>query len=141
MREKFELACKIIGLLFFITGIFMLLSAIVFFLFYNTLDTISPGSRAMMSQSQIAELQEVSNSIRNYYAGVLLFGGIMEMLLGYYLMKSGNLFLKLCYPLKNRNVPVKPVPEIQLDIQSKESQPEPKEPSADKYAPPGYFEK
>ena len=141
MRDKFELACKIIGLLFFVAGIFVILTGIVVFLFIGTMDQIPPSSKALMTQSQIAELQDITNSVRNRYALAFLFAGILEMIIGFYLMKSKNIFLKLCYPFENKQVPVKLPPDIQLEVKSNESQVESKESSENKYAPPGYFEK
>ena len=141
MREKFELACKIIGLLFFVAGIFALFAGLAFFLLYNALDKIPQSSMAIMSQSQIAELQDISDSMRNTYALMFLFGGIVEILLGFYLMKSNNLFIKLCYPFRNQNVSEIRASDIQLNVKSDQSKPESKKPSGDKYAPPGYFKK
>jgi len=134
MRDKFELACKIIGLLFFVSGIFVILSGIIVFLFIGNIYTIPPSDKALMTQSQIAELQDITNSTRDRYALVFLFAGILEMILGFYLMKSENIFLKLCYPYENKPVPVMLSPDIQLKDKSKELQVESKEPSENKCA-------
>lgn len=138
MREKFELACKIVGLVLFVSSIFVLFSGLLFIIGYDTIETTPPSTRALMTQSQIVELQNMSNSFRNVSCLIISLGGILGMLLGFYLMKSNNLFIKLCYPIDKQNISVAP-PGIQLDVKTNESQTELKESSVDKYAPPGYF--
>ena len=141
MREKFELACKIIGLVLFVSSIFVLFSGIAIFItLSDTAKTIPQSTQALMTQTQIAELRDMSSSMRNMYTFIVLFFGIIEMLLGIYLMKSNNLFIKLCYPFENKNIPVIPPSDIQFDIKARESQQESKESSGDKYAPPGYYQ-
>jgi hypothetical protein len=75
----------------------------------------------------------------NRYVIVAAMISVFEVIFGVYLMKSNNLFVKLCYPFENKNTPVIPPPDIQLDIKTKESQQESKKLSENKYAPPGYF--
>jgi hypothetical protein len=142
MREKFELACKIVGLALYVSSILVLFSGIaIFIILLDTAKTIPHSTQALMTQTQIAELRDMSSSMRNMYTFIVLFFGIIEMLLGIYLMKSNNLFIKLCYPFENKNTPVIPPSDIQLDMKAKESQQESKKPSENKYAPPGNYQK
>jgi hypothetical protein len=140
MREKFELACKIIGLVLFCSSIFVLLSGIAIFVkLLDVTETIPQSSKALLTQSQIAELQNISSSMRIMYSTIVIFFGIMAMLLGIYLMKSNNLFVKLCYPARSKNVPEIPSEDIQVKINAKQPQKGPEVISENKYAPPGYF--
>jgi len=140
MREKFELACKIIGLVLFCGSILVLLSGIAIFVTLSDDVMLPQSSRALLTQSQIDELQNMSSSMRNMYSTIVIFFGIMAMLLGIYLMKSNNLFVKLCYPSKSENVSEIPSGEIQVKTNAEQPQKQSEAISENKYAPPGYFE-
>jgi c-di-AMP phosphodiesterase-like protein len=140
MREKFELACKIIGLMFFCTSIFVLLAAIAFFITITYIPEIPQSTMKLLTQSQITELQDMSNSMRNMYSLTITFFGIIEMLLGLYLMKSNNLFVKLCYPARSGSSNHDSFNDIKLDTKAEETHKHTKETSEKKYAPPGYFQ-
>ena len=142
MRDKFELACKIIGLIFFCIGAVYALSTIpMFFQKAPDVSQLYPDLSQVLNQSEINDMQKSASYIWGYALRTIIFFGIIPMLLGFYLMKSNNLFVKLCYPFEKRNIPVMQTPDIQLDVKPKESQEKVEKPSENKYAPPGYFQK
>ncbi len=141
MREKFELASKIIGLVFWGFGFITFVCVILIFVLKpDAMQMLPESARAVYNQSQIKELQNMTNYATYRYILVLAIVSVFEVFFGVYLMNSNNLFIKLCYPFENQNIP-SPTPDIQLEIKTKESQMESKKPSEDKYAPPGYFQK
>ncbi|MBN1972714.1 MAG: hypothetical protein JW787_03690 [Sedimentisphaerales bacterium] len=142
MREKFELSCKIIGLVFWGFGLMTIVCSILIFILRPDVTHILPESgRAMYSQSQINELRTVTNYTTNRYVLIFAMMSVFEVIFGVYLMKSNNLFIKLCYPCDNQNIPVNPPSDIQLDVKSQGFQKKTGEPSENKYAPPGYYQK
>jgi len=138
MRGKFELASKIIGLVFWGLGFITLVFAIlVFILKPDALRILPESARAIYSQTEIKELRSAGSYIMNRYVIIAAMMSVFEVFFGVYLMKSNNIFVKLCYPFEDQIMP-SPTPDIQLDIKSSEVQ---TKPSEDKYAPPGYFQK
>ena len=141
MREKFELASKIIGLVFWGLGFVAFVSAVLIFILKpDVIQMLPESARAVYNQQQIRELREINSQVVNRTIIIAAMIGVVQILLGVYLMKSNNLFVKICYPFENQNIPVTPSPDIRLGVKSNESQTEPKKSSGDKYAPPGYFQ-
>jgi hypothetical protein len=116
MREKFELSCKVVGVVFFCFGIVAFLCAIVFFIFkQDAVQSLPESARTLYSQSQINELQNASSYILNRYLIVLMILGFIEIFLGAYLMSSNNLFVRFCYPQRNNDSNINSSGDIKLD--------------------------
>ncbi len=140
MREKFELYCKAIGLVFFCLGVIAFLCAIVFFIFKpDAVQMLPESARTLYGQSQIDELQDASSYILNRYLIVLMILGFIEIFLGAYLMSSNNLFVRFCYPMRNNDSNINSSGDIKLDSFEVKNQKETEGTSETKYAPPGYF--
>ncbi len=138
MREKFQLASKIIGLVFWGLGFITFVCVILIFVLKpDAMQMLPESARAVYNQSQIKELRLAGSYVLNRYVIIVAMISVFEMFLGVYLMGSNNIFVKLCYPFENQIMP-SPTPDIQLDIKSSEVQ---TKPSEEKYAPPGYFQK
>jgi predicted membrane protein len=140
MREKFELSCKIIGLVVFCFGVIYFLIALGFFLIrLDAMQLLPQSARALYSESQVAEVRATASYLGVYVIKLLIFWGVLFVLVGIYLMKSNNLFVKLCYPKKSKNISEFTPDEIQPETNIKQPQKEAETSSENKYAPPGYF--
>ena len=140
MREKFELYCKVVGLIFFCVGIYCSLNSIPLF-FQKAPDAtkIFPQSTLkMLSNSDIAEMKAGVSYMWQYALKILILSGIVPILMGWYLMRSNNVFVRFCYPttpLTNKDSPQ----DIDLNVSNKkEHNVADKEDPESKYAPPGY---
>ena len=82
-RKKFELASKIIGLVCIIGGVFISIEAVLIYLNFPDLFSLAgkTGSRLW----------------RNVFA-TFLIQGTLPILMGVYLMHSGNIFIDWAYP-------------------------------------------
>ena len=143
MREKFELHCKTIGLAIFCIGV------------YNSLSSVSlslqkePDVTKMIPQSvlktlgrpDIADAQASASYMRKYTLKTILLAGIAPILMGVYLMRSNNLFVRLCYPTASGSPSSassgigKPA-ELDVSPNARGSADDKKQSS--RYAPPGY---
>jgi hypothetical protein len=146
MREKFELHCKTVGLVFFCIGAYYVLTSIpLFFQKAPDVARMVPQSASMppLVRSQIAQMRAGMSYIWQYALQVLLISGMAPLLMGIYLMRSNNLFVRLCYP--ERTGPASTGPGVAKEIvgpgvSAKVSRNADDKKSGNPYAPPGYFE-
>jgi hypothetical protein len=144
MRDRFELNCKTVGLVFLCIGAYYALTAVPLF-FHKEPDVTEIFPRSMfqgLTQSDIADIRAASANLWKYALRTLVLTGIAPMLTGLYLMRSNNLFVRLCYPTRGANLT--PPPSIsttvaELDAAPKAGNADERKPES-KYAPPGYFE-
>ena len=145
MRDKFELCCKVIGLVSFCVGIYVSLSAIpMFFQKEPDLTKFLPQSVVgRLSTSDLAGMKASASYLWQYALKRLAFHGIVPALIGLYLMRSGNVFVRLCYPMTGHRR-LQAGREQSEDIEFKA----PRQKAAGntgqsqdtKYAPPGYYQ-
>lgn len=145
MRDRFELNCRTVGLVFFCIGAYYALTAVPLFL-QKPADIkrmVPQSALRVFSEADIAELQAATSYIWKYALKTLLLSGIAPMLAGLYLMRSNNLFVRLCYPAGGAKLPSPP--SISKPFAEPDGAPrtpgnaDGKKPES-KYAPPGYFE-
>ena len=108
MRERFTLACRIIGLVIFCFGLLTILAALP--MLFMRPDV----SRVMVAPEWMAEtglwkqtVEAAEQSGKYWWAWALLamgVSGVIPLCLGLYLMMSGRLIINLCYP-EQRTVP------------------------------------
>jgi hypothetical protein len=145
MRDRFELNCKTVGLVFFCIGAFYALTAIPLFLRKpaDIKRMVPQSALRVFSEADIAELQAATSYTWKYALKTLLLSGIAPMLTGLYLMRSNNLFVRLCYPIRGGKSA--PSPGITTAVAEPDAAPkaagnsDERKPES-KYAPPGYFE-
>jgi hypothetical protein len=146
MREKFELHCKTVGLVAFCFGAFYVLTSIpLFFQKAPDVTRMVPQSALMppLVRSELAQMQAGMSYIWKHALQVLLISGIAPLLMGIYLMRSNNLFVRLCYPERSgQAAPISIVPnEAQApDVSVKVPRNADDKKTGSRYAPPGYFE-
>jgi hypothetical protein len=143
MRERFELHCRTIGLVLFCIG------------GYNSLTSVSllvqkePDVSRMIPQSalktlgpsNIAEIQAATSYTWKYTLRALLLSGIAPILMGVYLMRSNNLFVRLCYPTVTGSLPSTPRgtdEPAKLNVSPKVPGSADDKKQSSRYAPPGY---
>lgn len=142
MKEKFELYCKVVGLIFFCVGFYYCLSSIpLFFQKAPDVTNILPQSFLKpLSNSDIAEIKASASYIWQYALKTLILSGIVPIVMGWYLMRSNNLFVRFCYPttpLTNKDSGQ----DIDLNVSNKKEHNVVDEEDPDsKYAPPGYLQ-
>ncbi len=138
MKEKFELCCKVLGLALFCWGVITALSTIPMYFHQLKPDTFLPS--ILLNSPEGRQLaQEANRAASRTWAWAtiqLLLQGITPTLLGLYLMRSNNIFVRRCYPEASGSKPS--IAELQLRLAaSAAASPKAKE-SDDRYAPPGY---
>jgi hypothetical protein len=143
MRERFELHSKTVGLVVFCIGAYNSLSSGVLFLQGEPdVTKMMPSSTLkLLPRSDVAALQTSTSYVRKYALKALLLSGIAPLLLGFYLMRSNNLFVRLCYPAISGNPPSAPSgPDgpVKRNVSAKVAgSPDDRKPDS-RYAPPGY---
>lgn len=145
MRDQFELNCKTVGIVLLCVGAYYSLAAVPLF-FQREPDVTRMIPRSMLrgfTQSQIAEFQAATSYNWKYALKTLLLSGIAPMLAGLYLMRSNNLFVRLCYPAGHDTSASRPSigkPVAESDAAQKTPGNADEKKLESKYAPPGYFE-
>jgi hypothetical protein len=140
MREKFELCSKVLGLAVFCYGVIYSLSMIPTYFHQPRADTLVPPSmlNTVAGQQFASYMNEAMPRLFAWITVQLFLQGIVPALLGLYLMRSNNLFVRLCYP----NTPSPHIAstgsDIQLHTSSEASAQRKESKSDDRYAPPGY---
>ena len=142
MREKFELCCKVLGLVFFCIGIYYSLSSVpLYFQKAPDVTRLLPQSAlGGLSTSQIAEMNASFSYMWRYAVKQLVLLGIVPILMGWYLMRSNNLFVNYCYPGTTPTTSKQEADPPQLTV-VEEAIPEQPEPKGDeRFAPPEYHQ-
>jgi hypothetical protein len=144
MREKFELHCKTVGLVLFCIGIYSSLTSLSLLAQKGPdITKLLPQSELkMFAPSYLAEMQATASYARKHALTSLLLSGIAPILLGIYLMRSRNLFVRLCYP--DAGGPPSASGAIgapaRLDVPPKAPGNANDKDLGSRYAPPGYFD-
>jgi hypothetical protein len=145
MREKFELHSKTIGLVLFCLGVYSSLNSVVLLIQRQPDATkmIPSSALQMLSRSNIADMQATSSYVWKYDLRVLLLSGVAPILMGVYLMRSNNLFVRWCYPAVAGNSPAASSPANappKLNVSPKMPASAGDKRPDSRYAPPGYSE-
>ncbi len=143
MRERFELHCKTVGLIVFCVGVYSSLSSIALF-FQKAPDItkmIPQSALKTLAPPAVAELQAATSYTWRYALITLVLSGIAPLLIGVYLMRSNNLFVRRCYPVPTDGLPpalhrTDELPKSSASRQVPERVSD--EGSDSRYAPPGY---
>ncbi len=140
MREKFELCCRVLGLAIFCWGVITALTTIPVYFHQVKADTFLP--KVLLNSPEGRQLAEEANKAMSrtwVWVTVQLFlQGIAPILLGVYLMRSNNLFVRRCYPDASGPSPSEKIAELQLRLAASASPPSKEQKNDDRYAPPGY---
>ncbi len=116
MRERFELACKILGMMFICAGIMSSLSHLngAFFApdvsvdMKPVLDSLGQQFNSMpnqMAEAYKKTMKASHSSIVRFQYTSALFYCIVPLAMGLMLMRSNNIFVRLAYP--NAELPLK----------------------------------
>jgi hypothetical protein len=142
MKEKFELYCKVVGLIFFCIGFYYCLGSIPLF-FQKAPDVtkfVPQSTLKMLSNTNIAEMKALASYVWQYALTMLILSGIVPIVMGWYLMRSNNVFVRFCYPTTpptNKDSSQ----DIDLNVSNnKEQSTTDGEDPDGKYAPPGYLQ-
>jgi len=149
MRNIFILCNRVVGLVITTGSILTVFLGIVLFVFgpYVLRDlSVSMSDKSLaklMGQQNVAELQaemsRVSRVIAQRYAGIFLLIGIGSGILGIYLMYSGNIFIKRCYPDADMVSSKKDIELVPEQIFDQKQGAAAKSDDDKKYAPDGYY--
>jgi hypothetical protein len=152
MKQKFQLASKIVGLVLFSWGLVYSLSAIPMFLGTDrALDQytesmkrmdlqfpgISPEETRQIKQQTSRVLNQASEATKQSLIPIMISlacVGLIPAGLGLYLMKHDNLLVRYAFPHSEA------IPPPISSADRKSSQPRREEHPDQKYAPPGYFD-
>ncbi len=145
MRERFELHSKTIGLVLFCLGVYSSLNSIVLLVQKqpDVTKMIPSSALQVLGRSGIADMQAATSYAWKYHLRILLLSGIAPLLMGVYLMRSNNLFVRWCYPAATGRPPAASSPAgapAKLGVSPKiPGSASDKKPDS-RYAPPGYSE-
>lgn len=144
MREKFELCCKVVGLAVFCYGFYYSLSSIPLF-FQGEPDVSKMYGEELLQKIHPGLVNQLKESMAytwKYILKLLILHGIVPMLMGIYLMRSNNLFVRLCYPLAGSSPksPQNDDKSTELTLSKETSKKRNEETSDSQFAPPGYFQ-
>lgn len=94
-----------------------------------------------LTEFDFSQMQSAAAYPRRYALKTLLLSGIAPLAMGLYLMRSNNLFVRLCYPKLGGGTSLTSdhaAPPIGLSTNPGSTETDDKK-SDNRYAPPGYF--
>ncbi|MHC4744818.1 MAG: hypothetical protein ACYS8Z_23130 [Planctomycetota bacterium] len=140
MRERFVLACRIVGLVVFCAGLlYTAMSLRMFVDRYDITRAMPPDALRDINRLTGGNFEKDVRHAQDYtwqwICVSFLVGSVAPLALGLYLMKSGRIFIKLCYPDEKAATarPLRAPPQTEAPEETKL----PQSPDDSKYMPPG----
>lgn len=155
MRETFQLCSKVVGLILIVTGILLSLGQVPRFLHPPEWagwpgTSLSPFLPVSESGQKVIDVQkqwieDISRTAWRRAALDLCLQGIVPILLGLYLLRSGDFFVRLAYPAGDLTAPGSEDRPARSPPESPPGTPPPfpsppEKPTDRKYAPPGLYD-
>ncbi len=143
MREKFELYSKALGLILVCYGILVSLSMIPVYFDQPTAEMFFPESIINIPhvQEAIEDFNKVFPHTMTWITVHMFLQGALPALLGWYLMRSGNIFVRYCYPENQQFGSSIDCTDVQLGLKKEATDPQQISLDDERFAPPGYKDK
>ena len=142
MRDKLELYCKALGVTFICWGILQSISFIPVYFNPPKANMVIPESMSNTPMGQQMS-RDVDSTFPKLYAWItvqMFIQGLFPALLGWYLTRSNNLFVNLCYPCNAPPTNNKNAGAVELNVPKQETSEQPKPQGDERFAPPGYHQ-
>lgn len=140
MRDKLELYCKALGVTFICWGILQSISFFPVYFNQPKANMLIPESLLNTPMGQEIS-RDVNSTLPKMYAWItvqMFIQGIFPFLVGWYLTRSNNRFVTLCYPSSTPPASDKNASATELNVPMQEASEQLKPQGDERFAPPGY---